>query len=82
MKLTETEIEAAKRALAKMRERQTIQHRIDDPSLSKEDRELMKKYPRHTLEDARYINASECGDMKHPKGSQDAFWNIRRQETR
>lgn len=50
MNITPEEIAAAKRALAKMRPPTT--------GLSPENVALMKKYPRHTLEQAREIDAA------------------------
>jgi hypothetical protein len=47
MKLTPEEIAEAKRQLAKL-----------NPTLSMEDQLLMKKYPRHTLAEAREIDAT------------------------
>ena len=61
MRITEQEIEAAKRQLARMREKQANADRLNDPSLTDKDRELMKKYPRHTLEAARLIDATTAG---------------------
>jgi hypothetical protein len=51
MNLTERERELARRAIAKMQ-------RENDPTLSEQDRELLKKYPRHTLAAARYIDSA------------------------
>jgi hypothetical protein len=48
MKLTPEEIAEAKRQLAKMK-----------PQLSEADKRLMKKYPRHTLEQAREIDVTQ-----------------------
>ena len=82
MNLTDREKELAARALEKMRERMIGAQRINDPSLSPEDRALMLKYPRHTLEAARYIDSCECGETSVGKGHEDAFWKLRMQETR
>jgi hypothetical protein len=81
MKLTDHEKELAARALEKMRERMIGAQRINDPNLSPEDRALMEKYPRHTLEAARYIDACDCGETSVGTGAEDAFWKLRMQET-
>ena len=78
MKLTDKEKELAAAALAKMRERMAGAQRVNDPCLSPEDRALMEKYPRHTLEAARYIDS--CPRVVET-GHDDAFWKIRMQET-
>ena len=58
MKLTPEEIATAKAELAKMRQ---------SPSLSEEDKLLMAKYPRHTLEQAREINSTQPSvPRQHP----------------
>ena len=61
MKLTPEELSAAKRQLAKM-----------NANLTDEDRELMKKYPRHTLEQAREIDATQppCAALGFTSGFQ------------
>lgn len=81
MKLSEIELQAAKRALEKMRERMAGEQRVNDPNLSPEDRALMKKYPRHTLEAARYIDSCPGGETSVGAGHEDAFWKLRMQET-
>lgn len=49
MRMTPEEIEAAKRALAKL---------TQSPEVTTEDIALLKKYPRHTLEQAREIDSA------------------------
>lgn len=58
MKLTDRELAAAKRQLQRMRDKQLLASRINDPTLSAADRELIRKYPRHTLEAARLIEST------------------------
>jgi hypothetical protein len=48
------EIEEAKRQLA------SLIAKGEAASMSEEDRDLMKKYPRHTLAAARLIDATTC----------------------
>jgi len=81
MKMTHEEIQQAKCQLQAMKQRQLAADRINDPSLSKSDRALIHKYPRHTLEAARYIDASECAEDRVGKGAEDSFWKLRMQET-
>lgn len=78
MPLTDHEKQLAANALRKMRDRMSIRERIHDPSLSPEDRALMEKYPRHTLEAARFIDS--CPRVVET-GQEDAFYKIRIQET-
>jgi hypothetical protein len=49
--MTEEEKQLAMQALARMRQAQV-------PAINKEDLDLLKKYPRHTLEQAREIDAA------------------------
>jgi hypothetical protein len=81
MKLTPEELQQARNQLCAMKQRQIAAARINDPDLSKDDRILMQKYPRHTLEAARYIDASSGGGTSVGKGAEDSFWKLRMQET-
>ena len=56
MKLTPEEIAEAKRQLAKLK-----------PTITEADKLLMKKYPRHTLEQAREIDSAlPSVPLNHP----------------
>lgn len=79
MKLTDEELSAAKRQLLRVSERLANSKRLNDPSLSAEDRELVRKYPRHTLEAARLIEATPC--RNGIPGNRDSHYLIRKQET-
>ena len=79
MKLTEKEMALAKRKLQRMREEQILAYRMSDPDLSASDRELMARYPRHTLAAARLIDNAP---LEHGiPGNRDSFYLIRKQET-
>jgi hypothetical protein len=58
MKLTDKELAIAKRYLARRKVEMINQERMRDPNLSDDDRALMRRYPKHTLEAARLINAT------------------------
>lgn len=79
MRISEIELAAAKRQLARMREKQINAERENDPTLSEADRELIKKYPRHTLEAARLIDSTPLASGI--PGNRDSFYLIREQET-
>ena len=72
MKLTDREKELAARALERMRNEQ---------GRTPEEIALLQKYPKHTLEAAKYIDACHCGETRIGKGHEDAFWKLRMQET-
>jgi hypothetical protein len=71
VKLTADELALAKRAAVKYL-------RDKAPGLSDEDRELLRRYPRHTLEQAREI--FDCMSPTSGGGFTDGFTKIRLQE--
>ena len=73
MNLSPEELAEAKAAIDKLRRENLIS------SMSKEDQELMRKYPKHTLEAARMIDATPLTPCVC--GCRSAFDIIRLQET-
>jgi hypothetical protein len=78
MKMTEEEKALAKKAIAKLL-------RQVDPNLSESDKELLAKYPRHTLEEAREIDATRSPiPLRHSDqdlGFVSGFELLRKQES-
>jgi hypothetical protein len=72
MKLTPEELALAKQQLERMR---------NERRYTPEEIALMQKYPRHTLEAAKYIDSCDCGETSIGKGHEDSFWKLRMQET-
>lgn len=72
MPLTPEELEQAKRELARI-------NRIK-PWMSPNDIALLKKYPKHTLAAARYIDSAPDPGSIRPYGCRCAFEMIRMQE--
>jgi hypothetical protein len=73
MNLSPEELEKAKAAIDKLRRENLIS------TMSKEDQELMRKYPKHTLAAAREIDATPLDCPM--SGLRSAFDLLRLQET-